>query len=216
MQSKCKKKLPTHWRSPFSTLEFDLSLMEEDWRKAYAPVVRREIRRAESEPLQVWFDADYRDLIELFQATIKVKGLQAMNENTFRNKKQVLFGHIAHPDYGLLAAHAYAPDRDSSRVLFLYNASAYRQYEKGTESRALCGRANRLLLHRALLYFKEKDFTFFDAGGYRQDSSDESRRSVDRFKGKMGGTPLIVYNYYPIWYAVFRQIRIRLTKILSS
>jgi len=211
--SKCKKYLFTHIRLSFATMELDLSKGESDLLAQYKPVVRREIRRAEGESLRLWFDEDYCDLIELFQDTIAAKGLQPMGPFTFKGKNNLVIGHVVHPEFGTISAQAYSADIESGRVLFLYNASAYRRFERGSFARALCGRANRLLLHRALVYFKTKGFLVFDVGGYQIGGLEQSRKSVDQYKGKLGGKPVVLYNYYPVWYYLFRELRFAWMKI---
>ena len=185
-------------------MELDLLQEESALLGGYEAVVRREVRRAERESLKWWFDGDWRNLVDLFQDTIAVRDLQPMGDFTFQGRENLLFGHIAHPEFGVIAAQAYALDTESVRVQFLYNASAFRRFEKGSFARALCGRANRLLLHRALLHFKAEGFSVFDMGGYQLDPS---KTTVDRFKQKLGGTRVVLYDYYPVWYFIFRELR---------
>jgi len=206
LQSSCKKFIPFYIRVPFSTLIIDLSASEEQLLSSYKPVARYEIRRGVKDGLEVWYDQDVHSVIELFKLTAKAKGLNQLDEAIFLSKPAFIVSHISRPGTGELAAHFYLLDTARRRVLLYYNCSAYRKFEKAS-LRSLCGRANRYLFHSDFLYFKEKGFTTYDFGGYNPSSSDPSLRPVNKFKETLGGEVEQQFNYYPLWYWLFRKIR---------
>ena len=209
MQSDCRTRLPLFVRRPFSTLIIDLTRPVEAIQSDYQPVARYEIRRAAKDRLKVWYDTEVEDVIRLFALTSRARGLNAIDEATFSTKPEFIVSHAARKDTGTLCAHFYLPDRERRRVWLGYNCSAYRKFGDAGR-RSLCGRANRFLFHRDLLYFKEQGFETFDFGGYDPLEPDPSLRPVNRFKETFGGMVEQQYNYYPLWYFLFRLWRQKL------
>ena len=132
--------------------------------------------------------------------------MNPISEATFASKPSLLISRAVDPDHGVLAAHAYLLDPATGRVKGEYNASAFRRFPKGDPLRYRCGQANSLLYHEDFRYFREQGFQVYDFGGYGQGS-------VAYFKDRFHGTVERQYNYYPIWYFAWRQLRRRLRHI---
>lgn len=195
-------RLLTHIRQPFTSYVIDLTLSEDELFSNYSKKLRRNIRRAIREEISVERDQNPAAVVELFQPTILEKGLNPLREIDFDRKNNLLITRAVHPELRTLAAHAYLLDKKLKKVKSEYNASAFRQYWEDKPTQYLCGRANSLLYHLDLLYFREQGYELFDFGGYGGLAP-----GADYFKDRLGGTVVTQYNYYPIWYYFVRCLR---------
>lgn len=192
--------LPTHVRRPFITYCLDLDGKPEERLFRYSQKLRQNIHRARRAGITIERDDDPTEVVRLFRPTAEEKGLNAINRATFRSKPNLLVTRAIDPSLGVLAAHAYLLDPESGRVKGEYNASAFRAFAPESEERYRCGQANSLLYHEDLAFFQAEGFCVYDFGGYGGGSVAYFK---DRFKGRLEKQ----YNYYPIWYFAWRQLR---------
>lgn len=202
LQCDYRKFLITHIRQPFTTYLINLNLSQQQLIEGYSKKLRQNIKRAQKAQIFVERDQDPAAVILLFAPTAKEKKLNPISEASFLTKTHYLITRAIHPEYGILAAHAYQLDLSTQKVQGLYNASAFREYPDDSSLQYLCGQANSLLYHEDFAYFRKLGYQTYDFGGYGGNAS-----GVDYFKDRFGGKITSQYNYYPIWYFIVRKIR---------
>ena len=211
LQAPEKVFLFSHIRRPFYTLRFDFSIPVEKWLLSLSSKSRNKIRRAEKDNLQFVTDQDIATVIELFNLTVQAKKLNPIKEEKLNKDIPYWVTKLSTSSGEVLAAHFYYLDQDQKIALLRYNCSAYRNFEE-SKLRAMCGRANRLLFYKDYQYFQNQGFTFLDFGGYDPNDQAKDITSVNDFKSDLGGIVSLQYNYYPIFYWFFRQIRNTISK----
>ncbi|MEL7119205.1 MAG: hypothetical protein AAFO07_07190 [Bacteroidota bacterium] len=211
LQASEKVFLFSHIRIPFYTLRFDFNIPAEEWLMSLSSKSRNKIRRAGKDHLQFITDQDIDTIIELFNLTVQAKNLAPINTEKFDPHIPHLVTKLATTSGEVLVAHFYYLDQDQKIALLRYNCSAYRKSNE-SEFKAMCGRANRLLFYEDYQYFQNRGFSFLDFGGYNPKDKAKAIKTVNDFKSDLGGIPIRQYNYYPIPYWLFRQIRNTISK----
>ena len=206
MQCDHKRWLPFFVRQVFYTKAINLSQTKEQLLQTMSAKSRYKVRRARKDSLTIQYHLDYQVIIDLFSMTAEAKGLNTINEATFRTKSSYLISEVRSGEHGVLAAHFYQLDKERSKVHLTYNCSAYRLHEDKA-IRSLCGRANRLLFLEDIYYFKDEGFSTFDYGGYGAGAEKADQEGVNAFKDTLPGEIGKQYNYYPLWYWVWRGLR---------
>lgn len=204
LQAACDKFLLLYVRQPFTTKVVNLRLSPESIADSMPAKARYQVRRARKDALTISYHQDIKIIIELFNLTAQAKGLIGVSKKTFTTKQRYLVSQIDAEGTGPLAAHFYLLDESGKRVYLSYNCSAYRKFSGG-RLRSLCGRANKLLFLEDMYYFKSLGYDAYDFGGYDPDSTDPSRQSVNIFKDDLPGEVVMQYNYYPLWYWLFKR-----------
>lgn len=100
---------------------------------------------------------------------------------------------VSDPQGEALVRHAYVCDRERARLL--YSASYFRR-SVDPASRALIGRANRLLHWEDMRFFRRQGFAMYDLGGISSDLNNTEQQNINKFKESFGGVELVEYKTY--------------------
>ena len=163
--------------------------------------VRYEIRRARKDGVETKFfnskqllddPGILRSFSLAYNHFLKTKNLAgSFNSNVVKayikaNAFYVSLARYQEKDY---VFHGYVCDGSIARLL--YSVSLFRD-ENDTGTKALIGRANRLLHMNDILSFKELGYSIYDWGGCSDDNED--LRKIANFKRSFGGDPVVVYD----------------------
>lgn len=184
-----------------TTLWTDLKGSPDDILSTMDKSVRYEIRRAQRDRIQTgFFDSAHLsgapEIIEEFSWAynhfLEAKNLPGrFNYNAVEAYKETgrFFVSLAKHNEQSCVYHGYVADGNIARLL--YSVSLFRDADDPA-TRALIGRANRLLHFDDLLAFKGIGYSLYDWGGYSY--GDEDVSNISRFKFGFGGKPMIVYD----------------------
>lgn len=175
----------------FSTLTINLLASEEQLLDGLDRDTKYEVRRAAKDMLECIHETNYGDDIcvafhSFYEQFAIAKGLAPIPMETLlaRARSGILrFSRVVHASTTLVW-HVYVVSPNAASLL--YSASLFRQTDD-SKSRAIIGRANRLLHWRDMLAFKSEGKSVYDMGGWYagQDNADLLR--INQFKEGFGG-----------------------------
>lgn len=180
------------FRSPFVSLNLDLSQTEESLLQKLNRDTKYKVRRAEGKD-QVICIQEHRageELCRQFQAfydefaTAKGVGLLSSEEFVARARAGVL--RISRAVYREQTVVWHVHAATAQRATLLHSASNFRNLDDN-EVRAAVGRANRLLHWKDILQFKADGLEVYDFGGWYAGSEDEELLKINQFKESFGG-----------------------------
>jgi hypothetical protein len=147
--------------------------------------------------------ADIAIFIDFFNAFARQKSLAPIDraELTAIARAGRLWLTRAEADGESVVRHSFLETNGTIRLL--QSASLFR--ETDAETRAIIGRANRLLHWREILTFKERGLECLDWGGRFEDESSQERKGINDFKREFGGTPA---EYFESWQALSSRGRV--------
>lgn len=186
---------------PVTTLWTKLDRETDDIIALIDKSVRYEIRRAQKDGVETKFINSQQLLTDpgilsafssAYNHFLKTKNLAgSFNSNVVKayikaNAFYVSLARYQEQDY---VFHGYVCDGSIGRLL--YSVSLFRD-ENHTGTRALIGRANRLLHMNDILSFKELGYSIYDWGGCSDENED--LRKITNFKKGFGGDPVLVFD----------------------
>lgn len=177
------------------TLQIDLTKDENSLLSDMNKTTRRQIRRAEDRCLEHVVienpsDQDLMDFRVFYNQFAKNKKTYACNSFHFktmqllREKNAILLMYVKDGQKNIYCYRVYI--KDSVFTMNLYSASHFRMADS-PEMRKILGQANRYLIWKSVLWFKEKGYTLYDMGGLTTDEN------IRRFKFGFGGEIVPVY-----------------------
>ena len=197
------RKPPGFIRQKAYTLHHDLTCSEEEIMAKIKSRYRTYIRKAERTGITFEIENNLQDCVSFFNAFARSKQLQPITVN----KLQAYGDHIvitkAIKDHQTLALHINLVDTDEKITMLIYSASR-RLLE--SKNKNLIGIANKFLHYQDMLYFKQRNFTLYDFGGYGKNSTDAKVLGIAKFKKSFGGQIVRVHNSISIPYWVSMQI----------
>jgi hypothetical protein len=155
-----------------------------------------EIRRALKDGVETSIENDLACFINFYNLFAGSKELSKLTSTFYRYKPNVVITKATYNNEDLVM-HAYLIDDNLKRVRLLHSASLFR-IENDTQSRAITGRANRLLHFKDMCHFKEIGYQTYDLGGYALDTTDEALLKINQFKDSFGGTLVQESDFLPI------------------
>jgi len=123
-----------------------------------------------------------------------------------RDKKALVFTYMQDKHQEILCYRIYITD--GIVVMNMYSASHYRMIDSPVRKRLL-SRANRLLIWKSIIWFKEKGHKLYDMGGL---TSDENIR---KFKLGFGGEIVSVYSGYEA-HSLFGKLILKIRRLKLS
>ena len=188
---------------PISTkrsLLTDLTKPEEQLWESIGKTCRYKIRRAETKDGVKCFVnlvpsiVGVNEFADFYDRFARQKSLSPINPRRFAAMAHAgrLRVSRAEINENAVVRHAYVTAGRAVRLI--YSASFYRDVD--AETRAVIGRANRLLHWRDMISFKAGGFDQLDWGGLFADESAPDRRGINDFKREFGGTPMDYFDGY--------------------
>lgn len=204
----------------YETNQIDLLQTEEELLMATNSSTRRQIRRAmeldfEFAVLENPTDADlnqFRTFYNQFARNKKTDLCNAYHMETMkllREKDALVITYLQAKDGSTLGYRVYIMDGFLTNNI--YSASHFRLMDDH-HSKKILGRANRYLIWKSLLYFKEKGCEVYDMGGLTDDEN------IRRFKVGFGGEVVTVYSGYEArslygrFLLMIRNLKLKLTR----
>jgi FemAB family len=196
----------------FHTLLIDLTRDEQELLAGYHRSARSDIKRAESggdfrcEVIGNPGSREFGAFVAFYDEFAHGKGLPPLSAGRLelhRSNGTLTLSRVASQGEVLVW---HASIRFATTATLNSSASLYRGKE--AEFRSMVGRANRLLHHRDMLYFKANGCSAYDFGGWYDGSSDEEKLGINQFKEKFGGVKNLSYNVV--------QYRTRRAKLLKA
>lgn len=165
----------------------------------FSTTLKYEIKKAEAEGVQCYFNNDRKAFIEFYNDFAKSKKLATLNID--RNDKYC--GDIWKASYAvlngqILVAHSYLEDKESG-IVRLMESGSMRLNEKFDPKQI--GQANKLLHHFDIKFFKEGGLQFYDFGGW------DNLPGLLKFKQAFGAYPINIFNYFSYSYAIKDRIK---------
>lgn len=182
----------------YDTLQFDLTNEQEVLLKAMNQSTRRQIRKASKEQLAFIHlnkptDQDLLTFQAFYNQFAKNKGTYncgRFHMNTMkllRDQDALVLMYMNNQKGEPLCGRVYIVDQDF--VMNLYSASHFRMSESPAFKRLL-GQANRYLIWRSMMCFKESGVHIYDMGGLTESEN------IRRFKLGFGGAVVPMYSGY--------------------
>ena len=197
-----KKKIPGMICVPFPTMIADVR--ECDFLNTWSKSTRTKINKVKEENLVIRRGIDFLpEVLALFSNTAKSKNLRGHYPEDFQTRPWIVCSAIYSKDT-ILAGHVWLIDEEEKRSLLFVNASAHHDDEADT---SLVGRAHYYLLYQDGVYLRTHGIDFMDLNGYNPDPNDPSLAGVNRWKEATHGQSEQLYNYYPVWFYLYRKWR---------
>lgn len=189
---------PWHNLRAMETIQHDLTRNEDDLLMAMDKTTRRQIRRAAEQDLEYVVienpsDADLNEFQTFYNYFAKNKKTHTCNAfhmktmKLFREKNGLLVTYIKNQQNQIYCYRIYVTDGEF--VLNLYSASHFRMVDS-PETKRVLGQANRYLIWKCILYFKDNGYKKYDMGGLTDNEN------IRRFKLGFGGEIVHVYSGY--------------------
>jgi len=182
-------------RENFFTKIIDLAKDEKQLLEGFDKNTSYEIRRAEKEHINTTVEQNVENFKNFYNQFAKTKGLPQLN-NSINHYQRYLVITKAEYDKKEVVMHSYIIDESLKRVRLLHSASLFRN-SLDAQTRAIVGRANRLLHFMDMKYFKQMGYMEYDLGGYALDTKDESLCRINKFKDGFGGKLKQETDYLP-------------------
>lgn len=196
-----------YYREPFFTkvidIDREISVFEAEFDRGTA----YEIRRSLKDGVETSVETNLPYFIKFYNLFAGSKQLPRLNSSFYKYKSNIVITKATYKDEDVVM-HAYLIDDELKRVRLLYSASLFRT-EKATQSRAVIGRANRLLHYKDMCLFKDEGYKTYDLGGYAVGTTDDALLKINQFKDSFGGTLVQESDYLPITaklYTTFNKI----------
>jgi hypothetical protein len=203
-QSACCENLPGYIRKPFFTKVIDLTAPLTEIEKGIEKQTIYEYNRGMKEGVTTMLEPDLSQFVIFYNLFAQQKKLPPLGRGFFKYVKNIIITK-ATLDESDLVMHAYILDEEASRVRLLYSATSGNYTIKGY-SRALQGRANRLLHYKDICLFKTQGFKCYDLGGYAMHTSDTALLGINKFKDSFGGSILEESDYLPLPLKLFATL----------
>lgn len=185
-----------YYRQPFFTkiinINSDIAVFEAEFDRN----TTYEIRRALKDGVTTSIETNLAYFISFYNLFANSKQLPKLNSTFYKYRSNVVITKATYKDEDIVM-HAYLVDDTLKRVRLLHSASLFR-IEKDTQSRAVTGRANRLLHFKDMCHFKENGYQTYDLGGYAPGTIDEALLKINQFKDSFGGALVQECDFLPV------------------
>jgi len=196
-QSPSTQFVPGYLRKPFFTKTINLHQSSETIEAGFDRNTAYEVRRAIKDGVETYTNGRVDDFVEVYNEFAKTKNLETISKASLtRYNENLIITYALHNSHNLVM-HAYLIDRSIERVRLLHSASLFRK-EHDSQTKAIIGRANRLLHLKDILYFQSEGFSVYDLGGYAPDTKDEALIRINQFKDSFGGVLIAETDYCPV------------------
>ena len=180
------------------TLQIDLTKDANDLLMEMQKTTRRQIRRAEEVGLdhvviEKPSDQDLKEFQEFYNRFAKNKKTHTCNSyhmktmGMLRDRDGLIITYMRNKLKEIICYRVYIIDE--MVVMNLYSASHFRT-ASSPELKKMLSHANRLLLWKSILWFKEKGYELYDLGGLT------NNENIRNFKLGFGGEIVSVYSGY--------------------
>jgi len=197
----CKSKLnfTGFKRRSFFTKIIDLSQGEDKIFGNFGRNTRYKINKAKKEGIIFNIENNVEQFVKFYNLFAASKKIGPTSVEAIKNYENYFIITKAMQNNRILVMHAYLINEEEKRVRLWMSASLFR-YDNNHENRPLIGMANRFLHFADMLFFKDRNFTIYDLGGYAYESKDESLIEINKFKDGFGGILLeeSIYTSYPL------------------
>lgn len=182
------------------TLCIDLQLTEDQLRKEMNRTTRYQINKAGRDSLRVQqirhpTKQEIKEFTLFFNEFAKEKGIEKTRDDkleALRLTKKILISYVMHETGKKLASHLYIAN--GKRATMFYSASA--RFEGEQIKPIEIGRANRYLHWQDILFFKERQYRFYDFLGISKEENDQAQQNINKFKKGFGGKEITEYQSY--------------------
>ena len=205
--SPVKKTIPGMISVPSPTMIVDIC--ECDFLNNWSSSTRTKVSKAEKDELTLQRDNELLpDILKLFSQTASAKGLRGHFPEDFHSRPWIVCSAIMSKDK-ILAGHVWIIDEEEKRALLFVNASGHHEAETDP---SLVGRAHYYLLWQDGMYLRNNGIDCMDLHGYDLETKDEKFIGVNKWKEATHGNREELYNYYPFWFYLLRQLRNKLKR----
>ena len=177
------------------TLQFELTKSKDDLLMAMHKTTRRQIRRAAEQGLEHVVienpsDADLKEFQVFYNHFAKNKKTHTCNSfhmktmKLLREQNALTIAYMKDKQNRVFCYRVYITDGEFA--MNLYSASHFRMADS-PELKKILGQANRYLIWKCMLSFKDKGYKRYDMGGLTDDEN------IRRFKFGFGGEVVLVY-----------------------
>jgi lipid II:glycine glycyltransferase (peptidoglycan interpeptide bridge formation enzyme) len=185
------------------TVELDITQKEEDIFASFSKQIRQQYRIAETEGTTVEKTADIDGFVDFFNEFAVKKNTHLVSVRRIVELGEHINLFFAKNNGVIVAASSFLTDRNTGMVRH-YHASTKRLDENFDKN--LIGRANKYLIAKAILYYKEQGYTTFDFGGYSPNTTDPSLIGINNFKMLFGGKVVPCTNYFTYGYWLLKKV----------
>lgn len=192
-------------REDFFTKVVDLTQDEKQLLAGFEKNTSYEIRRAEKEHITTSIELNVEHFKSFYNQFAKTKGLGVLNNNINDYDESLVITKAEYEEKEVVM-HSYIIDESLKRVRLFHSASLFRNIVD-SQTRAIIGRANRLLHFMDMKYFKKLGFMEYDLGGYAMDTRDETLCQINKFKDGFGGKLKLESDYLPYPMVLLSKIR---------
>ncbi len=175
------------------TIENDLTLSEEEILAGYSKSLRQQIRQAREGGIIIVFEKEISEFVTFFNDFAERHNLNPTSKRRLEELGEDRLFSYAVYEGQKLSAHSYLLDRPNKIVRSWQSASG-RSIEGADKN--LVGKANKLLHHEDMKYFKSQGFEVYDFGGYAMDPPTDSLAGINSFKASFGGKVVECKDYY--------------------
>ncbi|MBO1001492.1 peptidoglycan bridge formation glycyltransferase FemA/FemB family protein [Pseudogracilibacillus auburnensis] len=182
------------------TLCIDLNKTEDELRKEMNRTTRYQINKAGRDGLSLHFLTepkleDIEQFTAFFNPFAREKGIELCRVDklmSLRKNGRIVISYVCHPDGRKLASHVYILTK--RRAIMLYSCSG--RFANADIPGLHIGRANRYLHWNDILFFKERNFQYYDFLGLSINMEDKAQQNVNTFKKGFGGFEKIEYQSF--------------------
>jgi len=194
---------PSLWykSASFYTSLIDLTLSEEEMKRAFNKNYKNEINRAYKLQIVCEIEEDSRSFQTFYNQFAKQKELELFGKTAHYYTPYMCITKAVY-EGEVLVMHSYMVDKESQRARLLHSATSLSFTDK-----KIMGMANKLLHFEDMKYFKKEGMLVYDFGGLNLSSQDAHIIGIDTFKKGFGGEIVQEYNLlsYPLYF--LRRLR---------
>ncbi len=202
-------------RKNFNTIVIDLSQDAAKIFSQFNAVTRNEVRKAERTGVEASELQVLLKFISFYNEFANSKKRETILEAELSNICDDVVIREAKMGGNTLVMHAYILDREIGYVRLLHSASLFRLYEDRSLRNAISA-ANRYLHFSDIVYFKGRNFKFYDLGGVPPASSDDAAvNQIAQFKRGFGGVEVEQFNYMSLNLVLARNVKAAIARLLS-
>ena len=181
------------------TIILPLDKTIEEIHAGFSTTLKYEIKKAESEKVQCYFNNDRKGFITFYNDFAKSKNLDTLDTN----RSDEYGGDIWKASYAvlngqILAAHSYLEDKESGIVRLMESGSMRLNDQYDPKQ---IGQANKLLHYHDIKYYKQQGLSYYDFGGW------DDLPGLLKFKQAFGANPIDIFNYFTYAYELKEKLK---------
>lgn len=169
------------------------------WEAMRKKFIRKQITRGESREIIVR-QGSPDEFMPIYRSFRTLKNIPLNDAHIVASVGTVF---IAEHEGNILAVGLFLADETVTRAYALASV----RFDSKYTTAELVGYANRLLIWRAMQFYKNKKYTQFDLGGINPESSNIEERSLTEFKEAFGGVRTPCFYYRKTYSPLLRRIR---------